>query len=136
MADPMLMNAAMGGGIFAIIAALGMIALFIFLALYVYFALALMAIAKKTKTENAWLAWIPIANIFLMVIIAEKEWWYALIILLLPLIPVLGGLASMGVAIYIWWLISEKLGKPGWWSILLLIPIVNLVIVGMLAWGE
>ena len=38
----------------------------VLLIVYIYSALALMAIAKRTKTKNAWLAWIPIANIYLM----------------------------------------------------------------------
>lgn len=30
------------------------------IAAYVYFAVVLQTIAKKTNTENAWFAWIPI----------------------------------------------------------------------------
>jgi hypothetical protein len=33
---------------------------------YVYMSLALQTIATKTGTANEWLAWIPIANLFLM----------------------------------------------------------------------
>ena len=47
----------------------GTILLFIMafaLAGYVYVALALQTIATKTATPNGWLAWIPIANAFLM----------------------------------------------------------------------
>ena len=137
MADPTLFaNMGMGGGALAIFAAMGIIALFIGIALYIFFALALMTIAKKTKTENPWLAWIPIANIYLMVIVAKKEWWWTLVILFLPLIPVLGGIASLAASIYIWWLIAERLNKPGWWALLMLIPVVNLAVIGVLAWGK
>jgi len=117
------------------IAAVGMTALVIAGALYLYFALALMAIAKKTNTKNGWLAFIPIANVYLMTQIAGLPAWYTLAVLL-PIIPIIGGLALMAVMVYFWWLIAEKLGKPGWWGILLLIPVVNLVIVGMLAWRK
>ena len=39
---------------------------------YVYMAFALQTIANKTKTENAWFAWIPILNVVLMLNIARK----------------------------------------------------------------
>ena len=42
------------------------------LAFYVYIALALQTIAKKTGTANDWLAWIPIANLILMLNVAKK----------------------------------------------------------------
>jgi len=109
--------------------------LILMVGLYVYFALALMAIAKKTKTEKAWLAWIPIANVYLMTKVAGLPAWLTLAVLL-PIIPFIGGLAMAAVMVFMWWKIAEAIGKPGWWSILLLIPIVNLVIVGIMAWGK
>src|SRR5215467_850832 len=33
------------------------------LAIYIYMAICLQTIAKKTNVQNPWLAWIPIANI-------------------------------------------------------------------------
>ena len=50
----------------------GIILVVIFI-VYVIYSFLLMKIAQKTKTENAWLAWIPIANIFLMAFIAKKN---------------------------------------------------------------
>ena len=100
---------------------------------YIISAIALMLIAQKTKTPNSWLAWIPIANIFLMVFIAKKEWWWALIILFANLIPVIGNIASLAALIYIWWLICERLKKPGPLALLMLIPVVNLVFMLYLA---
>jgi hypothetical protein len=40
------------------------------------------------------------------------------------------------IMIYFWWKIAEAIKKPGWWSLLLLIPIVNFVIVGIMAWEK
>ena len=56
---------------------------FLFMAVvYVYVSLALMTIATKTNTANAWLAWIPIVNIFLMLNIAQKPvWWFILFLI-------------------------------------------------------
>lgn len=104
--------------------------------MYVISALALMKIAQKTNTENGWLAWIPIANIFLMVNIAQKEWWYALIILFIGIIPFLGAFVSIGLLVYIWWLITERLGKAGALSLLMIIPFVNLGFMLYLAFSD
>ena len=103
--------------------------------LYVYTALVLMAIAKKLNVPNGWLAWIPIANIYLMTQLAGLPGLWTLIILV-SFIPFVGGLALMVVLIWWYWRICEKLGKPGWWAILTMIPIVNFVIMGILAWGQ
>jgi hypothetical protein len=47
----------------------------IVVALYIYSALALSTIARKTQTRNPWLAWIPIADYVLTARIAKKHWW-------------------------------------------------------------
>ena len=117
------------------IIAFGMTAMLILLALYIYSALALMAIAKKTKTPNGWLAFIPIANIYLITQMAGVPAWYTLLVIL-PIIPFIGVIAMWVVIIYMFWKIAEAIGKPGWWSILLIIPVVNLVIIGIMAWGK
>ena len=105
------------------------------LAIYVYMAWALMTIAQKTSTPNGWLAWIPIGNLYLMTQIAGVPWWTMLVIFV-GFIPVLGSLAILAVTLWWWWKISEKCGKEGWWALLFLIPVVNLVIMGILAWGK
>ena len=105
------------------------------IAAYVYFALALMAIAKKTKTDNAWLAWIPIANLYLLTQIAGVPGWTVLAIFL-PIIPIIGGLGFLAVEIWWWWKVAEARNRPGWWGILIAIPLVNLVVVGLLAWKD
>lgn len=98
------------------------------LAFYVYMALALMTIAKKTNTANAWLAWIPIVNIFLMLNIAKKPlWWF--ILFLIPLVNIV-------IAILVWMGIAEARGKPSWWGILMIVPFVNFIVPGYLAWSD
>lgn len=114
---------------------MGATSLIITIVVYIYFAIALMTIAKKTKTPNGWLAFVPIANIYLMTQIAGLPAWYTLAILL-PIIPLLGGLAMLVVMVYFWWKIAEAINKPGWWGILIIIPIVNLIIIGIMAWGK
>ncbi len=111
------------------------VSLVIGLAAYLYAAFALMAMARRSNTPNGWLAFVPIANVYLMTQIAGLPWWWILSILL-AIIPVLGPILSGIAMIYIWWRIAERLGKPGWWSLLLLVPVINLVIIGLMAWGN
>jgi hypothetical protein len=115
----------------AAVAAVGAIMMVLFLilaALYVYISLALMTIAKKTNTANAWLAWIPIANIFLLLNIGKKPlWWF--ILCLIPLVNII-------VLIIVWMAVAEARGKPSWWGILMIVPLVNLIIPGYLAWSD
>jgi len=61
--------------------------LLFFAVFYVYTALALMTIATKTNTKDGWLAWIPIANIILMLNIAKKPIWW-IILFLVPLVNI------------------------------------------------
>lgn len=121
-----------------------------FLIVYVYTAVALMTIAKKTNTKLPWLAWIPIANFYLMTRIAKVPWWTMLIVVFklsdfLPyysVIPYIGIireislLVSLAVIAWWWWKIAEARNKPGWFGILTIIPFVNLVVIGVIAWVD
>jgi len=104
------------------------VALLFGLAAYVYMSLALQTIATKTNTANAWLAWIPIANLFLMLSIAKKPMWWFLLFLV-PLVNVV-------IAIMVWMAMAEARGKPSWWGILTIVPVANLVVPGVLAWSD
>jgi ABC-type Na+ efflux pump permease subunit len=98
------------------------------IAMYIYVALALQTIATKTATANGWLAWIPIANIFLMLSVAKKPtWWF--ILFLIPLV-------NIAVAIMTWMGVAEAVKKPSWWGILMIVPLANLVVPGYLAWAD
>lgn len=105
------------------------------LAVYVYSSLALMTIAKKTKTKNPWLAWIPVGNVYLTTQIAKISgfWTFAI---LLGFVPFIGTLILTGLAVWWWWLIAERRKFPGWFGILMLVPVVNFVAMGVIAWGK
>ena len=109
-------------------AGLIMIMLVLFAGLYVYMALALQTIAKKTNTENPWLAWIPIANLVLMLNIAKKPIWW----IVLFLIPI----ANIVIGIIVWMAVAEARGKPSWWGVLTIVPLANLIVPGVLAWSD
>lgn len=183
---------------------------------YVYSAMALMTIARKTDTPKSWLAWIPVANIHLTGKIAGVSRGFAgsgillllffmgslflphfpgrmafslseiLIVLLVgtvfisalgsPLlllliavklygvvayttiitlvgageyIPGIGSLSVLftlsgllaGVVIltmhtFMWSKTAETREKPEWFSLLLLIPVINMVFLGVIAWKD
>ena len=120
-------------GIIALLLGLGVFALLLVLAVYIYSAIAVMTIAKKTKTKVGWMAFIPILNIYLLTQMAGKSGLLTLIILA---DFVLGGLATTVLCISMFWIIAKKIGYPEWMSLLLLIPIVNLIILGVFAWRK
>ncbi|HPZ07566.1 MAG TPA: DUF5684 domain-containing protein [Candidatus Eremiobacteraeota bacterium] len=104
-----------------------LINLIIFAVVYIYFGYTFMVIAKKTGTENAWWAWIPILNMILMINIAQKPIWW----IILFFIPVANFIAS----ILIMMSIAERCGKPGWVGILVIVPVIGIFIPAYLAFG-
>lgn len=123
---------------------LGVLVVFIVIAviIYVYSALALMSIANKTKTKPAYLAWIPIANYYLMSKIAKMHWWPILLIVGFW-IPFIGWVATIMFWIFtvIWtYKIFEAVKRPGWWALFMIIPfigwIIYLILLGVAAWSK
>ncbi len=111
------------------------LAIILAILVYIYTAWALMDIARRTKTNLPWLAWIPIANLYLRTKIAKVPWW-TLLVILLAWIPFVGGLLLLLVMIWWWWKIAEARKHPGWWGILMIVPILNWILMGILAWGK
>lgn len=97
-------------------------------ALYIYLALSIYFIAKKTHTPEEWMAWVPIANLLLMFNIAKKPWWW----ILLMLIPIV----NLVIMVLTWREIAHARGKSGVWGILLLVPFINLIVPGYLAFSD
>jgi hypothetical protein len=97
-------------------------------ACYVYMALALQTIADKTKTDNSWLAWIPIANMVLMLNVAKKPIWW-IVLFFIPIVNII-------FIIIVWMAMAEARGKPSWWGILMIVPVANLITPGVLAWAD
>ena len=95
---------------------------------YIWTALCLYIISKKTNTPNPWLAWIPIANFYLMCKIAGRPGWW-MVFFFIPIV-------NLVFIVIVWWGIAEARHKPGWLGVLMLIPGANLVIPGILAFAE
>ena len=103
--------------------------LLVSVAVYVYYAFSLMTIAHKTGTGSAWMAWVPILNVYLMCKVADKPGWW------LPghhVRPVHQPRAHH------YSLDEDRRGQrvPGWWGILMLVPVVNFIVPGYLAFAE
>lgn len=105
---------------------LGFLFLFGFL-LYVYFAVTLMIIARKTDTPGAGLAWIPILNLYLMCKIGRRPTWW-MVLCFVPLV-------NLFALAMLWMSIAEVSGKPAWSGALAIVPFVGLVIPAYLALG-
>ncbi len=106
--------------------------IFFFLVFYVFNAICLMLLAKKTETPNGWMAWVPILNIYLMCKVAGKSglwmiWFF---------IPIVNIIAFPIITVLLWVGIAQRVGRSGWWGILMLFPILNLIMMGILAFSK
>lgn len=86
--------------VLSFLAAYLVIVLIVGIVCYVFTALSLYQMAKNRNIDNAWLAWIPIANAFIMgKIINEKvafgSWTIPYAHIFLPLFPFASGLLAM-----------------------------------------
>ena len=109
------------------------------LAVYVYMSIAYMGVAKKAKLSAPGLAWIPGIGPTITAYRASKMHWWPWLFLIGLFIPAVGFLLLLAFVVFgvIWhWKMFERIGKPGWWSILMLIPVVNLIIIGIAAWSK
>jgi len=107
-------------------------------ALYIYYGFAFSTIAKKLKYKQDWLAWIPIANLFLLPILAKKQWQWGFLLF----VPI----ANIVFAIIWLWAIYERRKYPGWLSLIpiaMIIPMIGwlagiaqLIVIGFVAWKD
>lgn len=142
--DPLLIagNPASGvvaGGLLAVLIAMIAVVIVYALAWYIFAGFAYMAVAKKAKQDMPGLAWIPGFGPLIIAFRASKmSWWPWLLLIgaLIPFISFIFGIAFVVFAVIWHWKMFEKIGKPGWWAILMLIPIVNFVIIGIAAWSK
>ena len=127
------------GPFLAIVAAFLILFIVILIALYIYVSLVFMAIAKKTKYSSPGVAWISVVGPLLIASSAAKMHWWPVLLLIGTGIPIIGFILGVAFAVFyiMWmWKTFEKLGRPGWWAILLLMSIVNLILLGIAAWSK
>lgn len=133
----------------AFLGAFFLVFLLVAVAAYVYGAICLQTIAKKTHTPNGWLAWIPVGNLVLMINIAKKPMWWIVFFLVpfigpvftltlgklwyIVLVPLL--IVEVVLSVIIWMAVAKARNKPEWLGILIIVPLVNLVVLGYLAFS-
>jgi hypothetical protein len=98
----------------------GIILLALLLGGHAIYWLPLFIIARKCANPLAWLAFIPVANLWLMCDLADREIYW----ILLNLLP---GIGTILFEIVMWTAIAEDTNKPAWLGLLMIFPVVNLV---------
>lgn len=133
----------------------------LFIPLYIYRSITLMQTGKKLGYENSWFAWIPVLNLVMLYQLGGLSPWFILV----NFIPVVTltftaplmladsdvatitsffrlftssivSIATTIIGLIAYMRISEKRGYDKWLGLLNLVPIANLVLIGILAWGK
>ena len=106
----------------------GAIMLMVILAVYAYFAFAQYKIAQKAGHSSPWMAWIPIANLFQLIDIAGKQWFWILL-LFVPFVNII-------CFAILWAEAAKRIGCSEVWGWLTILPFINFVSIGVMAFGS
>ena len=131
------------GASIATILAMGLILLVLLLlvsvGLYIFSSLIFVSLARKAGDNLPNLAWIPGVGPLIIVFRASKMHWWPWLLLVGIVLPFVGFVAILAFVVFefIWlWKLFEAVGRPGWWALLLLIPIVGIIMLAVAAWGN
>lgn len=102
------------------------------LASYIYSSLTLQKVADRLGEKNTWYAWVPILRRILFFKMGNQNPF----LILLGLIPIIGGIVLRIISIIATCNICEKRGHDKLLGLLSLIPLANLILWGILAWGK
>lgn len=97
------------------------------LVFYLYSSITTMVTAKKLGVDNAWMAFVPILNVYLMNTMAGLDTW----MFLLVLVPGV----NFVYMIYVYMKIAERRGFENWVGLLILVPFIGIFIPAYIAWG-
>jgi hypothetical protein len=88
---------------------------------YIAISYGIYLLAKKyePKVHPAW-SWIPVAQIYPLVLVSKQSPWWIAAILLGRFVPIIGGLIVLGSIIYIYHSVSKRVGKSVGTTLLLL----------------
>ena len=111
------------------IEALGMFFWIFTVVSFVYFAYAQFVCAKKCgNAGNAYLAFIPVVNLVLLCQMAKKPMWWC-VLLFVPLVNIV-------IYTIMWIEVAKQCGHGGIWGFLAVVPLINFIAFGILAWGK
>ena len=131
-----LLAAGFSAAVVSIILISAVVFLLLSLLVYIYTSVAIYTLATKLKAKYAWLAWVPIARLALVAMLAKQHWAWVFSVFL-NVIPFIGSIAFLGVNIWLWWHICERRKFGGPLSLLQLIPGIGyLILVGIVAWAK
>jgi len=99
---------------------------------YIYKSLTYMFIAKKLDHKHPWFAWIPLLRGIQKLQLADLSGWL-IILSFIPVINIFTGIV-LGIMKIVKICKKRGFGKGLW--ILGLLPIINFVLLGILAWGK
>ncbi len=95
---------------------------------YLALGIAMYSLGNKLSAENPWMAWIPILNLWLLVELAELDWWYFVGFF----VPIL----NLFVFVFCWWRVFDQCDAPPPLSLLMLFPGVSIVLALWLAFRK
>jgi len=104
---------------------------------YVITSWALMTIADRTKHVEetpSWFAWIPLLNLYLLTKVSGKPMWSFILALVSFAVPVIGVIVFMGIFAWWWSQVAEDNGYSPLLGLLMILPLVNVVVVSIIAW--
>ncbi|MFA5953496.1 MAG: DUF5684 domain-containing protein [Candidatus Pacearchaeota archaeon] len=130
------------GFISGLVLGLLIVMILVFIGIYIYHAIAWSRIGRNQKYKRHWLAWIPFANLSMILEMGGFHWAWVFLVL----IPIAGWIAILVLLTISMWRVFEKAKYPGWLSlsyVLVLIPIISilfwiayLIIIGFVAWKK
>ncbi len=100
-------------------------ALALTLLISIAFLFVLYKTAKKLNVPSAWMAWVPLLNLFIMTQMAGRPVWWG-VLLMLPVVGIV-------VFVILWMDICQRLGLKKQLGLLMLIPIVVPIVLSYLA---
>ena len=100
--------------------------------MWVVWGLIYWKIAQKLGHEYPWWAWVPILNLIQFFQLGEQSPWW----ILLLFVPVIGWIAALVFVAMIYMKIAEKMGQESWVGLLIFLPLVNIILPAVWAFGD
>jgi hypothetical protein len=131
--------------------ALSIISFALSLLMNLMLALCIYLIARKTGVSYAWMAWVPILNMFPLFGAAGYRWYVGLLVILVPVVALIPGFfipplmviitiaVAIGLFVFfinLWMRICENLATSKWLGLLIIVPFVNLFLPPYLAFKK
>jgi hypothetical protein len=141
-----------GPTVAAILIIVGIFLLFLLLVGYIYRSYTIYKIAKRLDHPQAWLSWIPIANFYIVLSLGDMSplfmivYVFPILLSSLSMIPEIGvaftyfqipfSIANVIISTISYMNISKKRGYSKELGLMSITPTTQLILFGLLAWGN